>query len=151
MQPAFTKHMRHHCRCRCFSMHSGDHNAALRLHNGGDGLRAAGQRFSATARSYENWIVFLNRGGKDDEVRSVCMRREVLFMKAQAEPLQSLSLRRCNLVRAAHCVTQFDEKPGKTAHTASRNTDEVNPMLFHGQKSRQIWQRITSPKFVGRR
>ena len=51
-------------------------------------------------------------------------------MKAQAEPLQSLRLCRCNLVRAAHCVSELDEKPGKTAHTASRNTNKVNPMLF---------------------
>src|SRR4030095_7568884 len=79
------------------------------------------------------------------------MLREMLFMKAQAEPLQSLGLCRCNLVRAAHGVSQLDEKPGKTAHTASRNTDEVNPTLFGGQKSRQVWQRITTPKFFARR
>src|SRR4029077_2464535 len=76
---------------------------------------------------------------------------EMLFMKAQAEPLQSLGLCRCNLVRAAHCVSQLDEKPGKTAHTASCNTDKVNPMLFGGQESRQVWKRITTPKFLVRR
>ena len=56
------------------------------------------------------------------------MLSEMLFMKAQAEPLQSLGLCRCNLVRAAHCVSQLDEKPGKTAHTASRN----NQLLAFG-------------------
>ena len=60
------------------------------------------------------------------------MLGEMLFMKTQSEPLQSFGLCRCNLVRAAHCVSQLDEKPGKTAHTASRNTDEVNPMFFGG-------------------
>ena len=54
----------------------------------------------------------------------------MLFMKAQAEPLQSLGLGRGHLVRAAHCVSQLDEKPSKTAHPASRDTDKVNPMLF---------------------
>src|SRR4030095_2565719 len=151
MQSAFTKHMCRHCRCRRFAMHSGDHNAALGPHNGGDGLRAAQPRVSATARGYENWIAVLNRGGKNDKVRSVRMLREMLFMKAQADPLQSLGLCRCNLVRANHCVSHIDEKPCKTAHTASRNTDKVNPMLFGGQKSRQIWKCITTPKFLVRR
>ena len=63
------------------------------------------------------------------------MLSEMLFMKAQAEPLQSLGLCRCNLVRAAHCVSQLNEKPGQTAHTASRNTHQMNPMLFGCQKS----------------
>jgi len=67
------------------------------------------------------------------------MLSEMLFMKVQAEPLQSLGLCRCNLVRAAHCVSQLDEKPGQTAHTAPRNPDKVNPMPFGGQKSRQLW------------
>jgi hypothetical protein len=67
------------------------------------------------------------------------MFSEVLFMKVQAEPLQSLGLGRCNLVRTAHCVSQLDEKPGQTAHTAARYTNKMNPMLFSGQKSRQVW------------
>src|SRR5512132_1279418 len=132
-------------------MHSGDHDAALGLHDCSEGFRATEQRFSATARGSETWIVVLNRGGKNNKVSSVRMLSEMLFMKAQAEPLQSPGLCRCNLVRAAHCVSQLDEKPGKTAHTASRNTDKVNPMLFGGQKSRQAWKRITTPKFLVRR
>src|SRR6476469_7145829 len=132
-------------------MHSGDHNAAFGLHDRGDGFRATEQRFSATARGQENWIVVLNRGGKNNKVRSVRMLSEMLFMKAQAEPLQSLGLCGCTFVRAAYCVSQLNEKPGKTAHTASRNTDEVNPMLFGGQKSRQVWQWITTPRFFALR
>src|SRR5580765_1232785 len=132
-------------------MHSGDHNAALGLHDRGDGFRATEARFSATARGQENWIVVLNRGGENNKFRSGRMLSEMLFMKAQAEPLQSLGLCGCNLVRAAHCVSQLDEKPGKAAHTASRNTNKVNPMLFGGQKSRQVWQRITTPKILARR
>src|SRR6476661_8096782 len=79
------------------------------------------------------------------------MLSEMLFMKAQAEPLQSLGLCGCTFVRATYYVSQLNEKPGKTAHTASRNTDEVNPMLFGGQKSRQVWQWITTPKFFALR
>src|ERR1700758_1398893 len=78
------------------------------------------------------------------------MLSEMLFMKAQAEPLQSLGLCRCNPVRTAHCVSQLDEKPSKTAHAASGYTDEMNPMLFSGQKSRQVWQRTTTPTFERR-
>ena len=59
-------------------MHSGDHNAALGLHDCSDGFRATEQRFSATARRQENWIVVLNRGGKNNKVRSVRMLREML-------------------------------------------------------------------------
>jgi hypothetical protein len=29
-------------------------------------------------------------------------------------------------------VSQFDEEPSETAHTASGNADEMNPMLFGG-------------------
>src|SRR6266576_6843556 len=59
MQSAFTKHMCRHCRSGCFAMHSGDHNAALGPHDCSDGFRATEQRFSATARGQENWIVVL--------------------------------------------------------------------------------------------
>src|SRR5215211_851886 len=79
------------------------------------------------------------------------MLSDMLFMKAQAEPLQALGFRRCNLVRAAHRVSQLDEKPSQTAHAASGNADEVNLMLFGGQKPRQVWQSITTPKFLARR
>jgi hypothetical protein len=66
------------------------------------------------------------------------MLSEMLLMKAQAEPLQPLGLCRCTFVRAAYYVSQLNEKPGKTAHTAARNTNKVNPMLFGRQKSRQV-------------
>src|SRR5437588_1701145 len=151
MQSAFAKHMCRHCGGCAFAMHSGDHNAALGLHDCSNGFRATEQRFCGTARGQENWIVVLNRGGKNNKVRSVRMVGEMLFMKAQPESLQSFGLCRCYLVRPAHCVSQLDEKPGKTAHTASRNTDEMNPVLFGGEKSRQVWQRITPPKGFARR
>ena len=79
------------------------------------------------------------------------MLSEMLLMKAQSEPLQSLGLCRCNLVRAANCVSQLDQKPCKTANTASRNTYKVDPMLFRGQKSRQVWQHIPTPNILARR
>jgi hypothetical protein len=50
MQSAFTKNMCSHCRCCRFAMHSGDHNAALGLHDCSDSFRAAEQWFSATSR-----------------------------------------------------------------------------------------------------
>src|SRR6476659_8404005 len=140
-----------HCGSGCFAVHSGDHNPALGSHDCSDGFCATKYRFSATTRGQENWIVVLDRGGKNNKFRSISMLSEMLFMKAQAEPLQSLGLCRCNLVRAAHCVSQFDQKPGETAHTASRNTNKVNPMLFSGQKSRQVWQHITTPNILARR
>src|SRR4029077_16577919 len=87
MQSAFAKHMCRHCGSGCFAVHSGDHNAALGLHDRGDGFRATEQRFSATARGKENWIVILTRLRKNDKARSVRMLGEMLFMKAQAEPL----------------------------------------------------------------
>jgi hypothetical protein len=73
---------------------------------------------------------------------------EMLLMKVKAEPLQSFGLCSCNLVRPAYCVSQFDEKPGQTAHAAPRNTDKMNSMLFGRQKSRHIWQRIPTPRFL---
>src|SRR5215216_1137833 len=79
------------------------------------------------------------------------MLSEMLLMKAQAESLQSLGLCRCNLVRATYCVSELDEKSGQTAHTASRNTDKMDPMLLGSQKSRQVWQYITTLKFRARR
>src|SRR3954453_4200593 len=78
------------------------------------------------------------------------MLSEMLCVKAQAEPLQSLGLCGCDPVRAAHCVSQLDEKPGKTAHTATCNADKVNLMLFGGQKPRQIGQH-TTPRILARR
>jgi hypothetical protein len=126
--------MRHHCGSGCFAMHSGDHNAALGLHDCSDGLRAAQQRFSAAARGYENWIVVFDRGGKNNKLRKVRVLCEMLLMEVKAKPLQPFGLCRCNLVRAAHCMPQLDKKAGKTAHTASRNTDQVNSMPFGGQK-----------------
>src|SRR5919107_6194633 len=77
MQSAFTKHMCRHCGSGCFAMHSGDHNAALGLHDCSDRFSAAEQRFSATARGYQNWIVVLNRGGKNNQVRSIRMLSEM--------------------------------------------------------------------------
>src|SRR4029077_10067410 len=102
MKSAFAKHMRGHCRSGRFAVHSGDHNATLGLHDCSDGFGATEQWFSATTRASKNWIVLLNRGGKNNKVRSGRMLSEMLFMKAQAKPLQSLGLCRRNLVRAAH-------------------------------------------------
>src|SRR5262245_17602180 len=79
------------------------------------------------------------------------MLRQMLLMEVKAEPLQSLGLCRCNLVRAAYRMSQLDKKPGKSTHTASGDADEVNSMFFGSQKSRQVWQRITPPKFFTRR
>src|SRR4051794_9480857 len=138
MQSAFAKDMGRHGGGGCLAMHSGDHNPAFGLHDCSDGFRATEKQFSATARREENWIVVLNRGGKYNKFRSVGVLSEMLFMKTQAKSLQSLSLCRGDFVRAAHYVPQFEKKRGKTAHTASRNTNEVNPMLFGRQKSRQI-------------
>src|SRR4029453_147450 len=126
MQSAFAKYVCRHCGRGCFAMHSGDHDAALSLHDCSDGFRAAEQRFSATARGQENRVVVLNRGGKNNEVRNVRMLAEMLLIEAQPKSLQSLGLCRCNLIRAAQCVSQLDEKPGETAHTAARYTDEMN-------------------------
>src|SRR5215831_19245349 len=48
-------------------------------------------------------------------------------------------------------MSQVQQKPGKPTHTASCYADEVNPMLFAGQKAREVWQRITTPKFFAQR
>src|SRR5262249_16921568 len=109
------------------------------------------QRFSAIARGYQNWIVILNRGGKNNKVGSLGMFAKMLLIKSQTEPLQPPGLCRCNLVRTADRMSQLNQKSGKTAHTASCNPDEVDPMLFGSQKSRQVRQWITMPKFLARR
>src|SRR5262245_65957845 len=48
-------------------------------------------------------------------------------------------------------MSQFQQKSGKPTHTAPCYADEVNPMLFGGQKSREVWQRITTPKSFAQR
>src|SRR5438046_10275925 len=62
MQSALAKHMCRHCGSGCFAMHSGDHNAALGLHDCSDGFRSTVQRLSPTARGWEDWIVCVTRG-----------------------------------------------------------------------------------------
>src|ERR1700757_1418365 len=81
MQPAFTKHMCRHRGRGCLAMHSRDHNAALGLHDCGDGFRAPEQRSSQTARRKENWIVVLDCRRKNNEVGSDRMLAEMLVMK----------------------------------------------------------------------
>src|ERR1051326_6965062 len=137
MQSAFTKHMRRHRRCGRFAMHSSDYNAALGLHDCRDGFRPTEQRFSAIARSYQNWIVILNRRGKNNELRSVGMLREMLLMKMQAEPLQAFGLCRGDLIRTAHRMSQLNKKSGKPAHPASCNTRSEERRV--GKECRSRW------------
>src|SRR5262245_3517982 len=151
MQAAFAKHVCSHCGRSCFAMHSGDHDAALGLHDCSDGFRPAGQRFSGTPRSQENWIVVFDRGGKNDKLSGIRMLGSMLILKAQAEPLQSIRLGRRGLVGPADGVSQRNEKPCETAHTASRHADQVNLMLFTGQKSRQVRYRLAAWKFFATR
>src|SRR5262245_30496144 len=74
----------------------------------------------------------------------------MLVMKAQAEALELVGLRRYKLFRAAPPGSPAHEEPGKTTHTASRDADQVNPMLFGSQKSRQFWQLFAAPECVAR-
>ena len=136
MQAAFAQHVCRHSGGGRFAMHSSDYNSALGMHDCGECFGASDQRFPGIARATKNWIVVLNRGGKDNKLRSVGKIRQVLIIEAQAQPLQSIRLCGRGFVGAAHCVAELDKKPCKTAHTASSHANEVNRMAFLGEKSR---------------
>src|SRR5215469_9862684 len=73
----------------------------------------------------------------------------MLPAKPQPESLHAIRLSGCGFVRASDSVPELDEKPRETAHAASRYANEMNPVVFTGQKSRQIGQRLPSTKFFG--
>jgi hypothetical protein len=54
----------------------------------------------------------------------------VLLVKTQTEPLQSISFHCANLVRAADCVPEFDQKRGDTAHATACYANQMNPVLL---------------------
>jgi len=119
MQAAFAQHVRRHGGGGRFAMHSSDYNSALGMHDCGQRFGASDQWFPGIARGEENWIVVLNRGGKDNKLRSLGKLRQVLIVEAEAQPLQSIRFRGRGFVGAAHRVAELDKKPCKTAHAAS--------------------------------
>ena len=147
MQSASAKRVCRHCGRGRFTVHSGDHNAALGLHDCSDGFGPAEQWLSGITSSEENGVVVFDRGGKNNKLCGVRVIRPMLVTKPQPEPLQPIRFCGCGLVRAADSVPELDEKPCETAHAASRDTDEMNPMVFAGQKSHQIGQRLANAKF----
>ena len=151
MQSASAKHVCRHCGRSRFAVHAGDDNAALGLHDCSDGFRPAQQWLSGITSRDENGVVVPDGGGKNNKLRGVRVLWPMLSTKPQPQPLQSICLCGCGLVRAADCVSELDEKSCETAHAASRHTDEMNPMVFARQKSRQIGQRLATAKFFARR
>ena len=68
MESTFAQNVCRHCRGCCFAVHSGDNNAALCAHNCSKSFRATERRFSRVTRAYENGIVVLNCGGKNNKI-----------------------------------------------------------------------------------
>jgi hypothetical protein len=66
------------------------------------------------------------------------MFRAMLFMKMQTEPLQSICFHCAHLVRAAHCMPEFNQKRRETAHAASGYPNKMNPVTLTRQELRQI-------------
>jgi hypothetical protein len=58
------------------------------------------------------------------------MLRAMLLIETQTEPLQSTRFHRADLVRAADCVPELDQKRGDTTHATSRHANKMNPMIL---------------------
>src|SRR4029450_8582270 len=81
MQTAFAQNVRGHCWGGGLSVHSRDKNATLSLHDSGEGLSAAHDRFARIAGADQDWIVVLNRGRKDNQISIAGSGRAMLPMK----------------------------------------------------------------------
>ena len=73
-------------------------------------------------------------------------------MKMQTEPLQSICLQGAGFVGAANCVAKLKQKASESAHTASRYTDKMNPVMLTREKSGQVecWTAIGGPSALFR-
>src|SRR5438067_10090019 len=87
MQATFAQHVCRHSGGGRFAMHPSDYNSALGIHDCGECFGASDQRFPEIVRGAENWIVVLDRGGKDNKLRVIRKVRPMLIIETQAQPL----------------------------------------------------------------
>ena len=118
-------------------MHSGDDNAALAAHDCGERFSAAHDWFSRIARAYQDRIVDLDRGGKHNQIGFVGIFRAMLGKETQTQALQSIRLKRADLIRTTDIMPKLDQKGGDAAHAAPGYADEMNPMVLTRE---QFWQ-----------
>jgi hypothetical protein len=137
VQGAFPQDMCGHGRSGGFAMHATNDDPAFPLHD-------CRQRFCAPRRARlrfaganENWIIWPDGGGIDDELGLSGVFAAVLLEKFQAQPLQPFHFERNRFIRSAHLVAELEQKARDTAHSASGYTDEVDAVMLAGKKARQ--------------
>ncbi len=130
-------------------MHSSDDDAAFAPHDCGQRFCATHDRFSAVASANKYWVVAPDCRRKDNEISSAGVLRSMRLPKTQTEPLQSISFHAANLVRAADCVPELDQKRGDTAHATACDTNQMNPVLLTREECWQVKRQGTNAPCCG--
>ena len=89
-------------------MHSCDNDSPLAVHDGRERFGTPHRRLARLTRAHENWIVGLNRGGKNNQAGVAGILRAMLLMKTQTEPLQSIGLYGSAFVGATDFVAEVE-------------------------------------------
>src|ERR1700730_9565914 len=126
MQSAFAQNVRGHGRGRRLAVHTSDDDAAPSAQDRGERFGATHGRFALIARTDQNWIVDLDRRGKNNQLSVFCMFGFMFSMKAQAESLQSIRLLRAQFVGAANFVAKFEQERSHTTHATAGDANEMD-------------------------
>src|SRR6266513_1025846 len=139
MQAAFAQNVRGHGRGGGLSMHSSNDDAAFPAHNGGKRLGPARLGFVRLTCTRQNRVVHLYGRGKNYQLGLARIFGTVLWMKLQAQTLQSIRFLRANFIRTCDLVAEFQQQRGQPAHPASGYTDEMNSVSLVREKFREIY------------
>src|SRR5947207_15124016 len=119
-------------------MHATNDDPAFPLHDCRQRLCTSRRARLRFAGANENWIIWPDGGGIDDELGVSGVFAAVLLEKSQAQALQPFHFERNRFIRSAHLVAKLEQKGRDTAHAAPGHTDEVDAMMLARKKTRQI-------------
>ena len=136
-QAARAQDVRRHRAGRRLAVHPRDDDAAPFLHQRGERLRAAHEKFAQPFRLVESRVARLDRGGINHHARVVDVARFVRAMELEPETLQSADLGGVHLVRPAHPMAEREQQRRQTAHARTGHADEMDPLRRSaGQRER---------------
>src|SRR5436190_11691127 len=118
-------------------MHATNDDPAFPLHDCRQRLCTSRRARLRFAGANENWIIWPDGGGIDDELGVSGVFAAVLVEKSQAQALQPFHFERNRFIRSAHVVAKLEQKGRDTAHSASGYTDEMDAVMFAGKEARQ--------------
>src|SRR4051812_43626911 len=84
MQPSLPQYMRRHSRSGRFAVHAGDHDSALAGHDCRQRLGATHQLPAEGTSVHEDWVVLLDRRGKNYHVGIIRVLRSMLRMETES-------------------------------------------------------------------